>query len=84
MSVFSFGGGATVGDTSGEDVAVGVGTGVMTGVAVTTGDVEGAGEACGGPTSKYVVAYELPYDSVPSNLAVILYLPSIGGVHARP
>jgi hypothetical protein len=52
-----------VGDSDGEVVTTGVGAvgiGVTTGVTVTTGVVEDEGDACGGPTSKYVVAYDLP------------------------
>ncbi len=52
-----------MGEADGEDVTTGVGvvgTRVTTGVAVAIGEVVGAGDVCGGPTSKYVVAYEFP------------------------
>ena len=59
----------TVGD--GDTVGVGVGDGVTVGVDVGGGD----GEAGAGPAIKYVVAYESPYELVPANVAMMLYLP---------
>ena len=34
-----------------------------------------------GPTPMAVTADELPYDSVPANVAIMVYFPSTGGVH---
>ncbi len=52
------------------EVWMGVGGGVI------TTEADGVG-----PTPSAVTAEELPYDSVPSNDAMMVYFPSIGGNH---
>ena len=36
------------------------------------------------PTLTYVVANELPYESSPAKVAVIVYCPTLSGFHCKP
>ncbi len=67
------------GGCEGNGVRVAVGEWVGMGLDVSEGEANGAES-----TPRYVLSYELPYESDPGKTAVISHSPSAGGVHLYP